>query len=614
MSKNSFFFKKNCFNNYDDEKRITKPFYSYLGYYFKDTDRQEYPVLLYFGKDEIAIYFTKKDGKVYKVFSLYVAEGQLNQNMLSKKIEDYALVPYWPLKKNAVSDLGEFYVDATLLNIGFFSDYFGFEYSNNSFNRIFLPGSRQEKIEVHADTIEFKKIHKKDIENDIWRIDEDGIKTSKVNFSKLLLDFLFELDYADTFEDENFYKIQAHIQDNLLLDALSKKCRYLSELHKVNNFSRTKIKQTLPKTFLDAEKEWLNVCRLISYKPVFVSPNSLFQDPEIEVNNVLFKARIGKTEKKRLSYLGSDEESIKLKNEASTFFMRKYDIISAFRVLLPDWCLFLLPLLLLFIPLGDFYLPVEKFGQTWYWTGFSSFFIPLTLLMIMIGYLAIRGINLFKLLLPRMLLGIMIGWSLFWGTEELWKKAFIAQPGGLLILNLILLTILFLYIFTDISNQTYKESNLRIAGKSVCLIVVAMLVSFVMGFYVVQFGAKSFLENSGFLQDNRLYFLDKIKNPAKEETFEKDITNFIDYIYSKELINNSIENDLDLFMRNYKVHKKYRENLSSRPIEIKVGPWEPLIGTIRYIWPVIFSQFIMSILFGIVLQMLWEDRPITEPL
>jgi hypothetical protein len=33
-----------------------------------------------------------------------------------------------------------------------------------------------------------------------------------------------------------------------------------------------------------------------------------------------------------------------------------------------------------------------------------------------------------------------------------------------------------------------------------------------------------------------------------------------------------------------------------------------------YIWSVHFSQFMMSILFGIVLQLLWEDRPITEPL
>jgi hypothetical protein len=33
-----------------------------------------------------------------------------------------------------------------------------------------------------------------------------------------------------------------------------------------------------------------------------------------------------------------------------------------------------------------------------------------------------------------------------------------------------------------------------------------------------------------------------------------------------------------------------------------------------YIWSVHLSQFMVSILIGIVLQLLWEDRPITEPL
>jgi len=33
-----------------------------------------------------------------------------------------------------------------------------------------------------------------------------------------------------------------------------------------------------------------------------------------------------------------------------------------------------------------------------------------------------------------------------------------------------------------------------------------------------------------------------------------------------------------------------------------------------YIWSIHLSQFMVSILIGIVLQLLWEDRPITEPL
>jgi hypothetical protein len=47
----------------------------------------------------------------------------------------------------------------------------------------------------------------------------------------------------------------------------------------------------------------------------------------------------------------------------------------------------------------------------------------------------------------------------------------------------------------------------------------------------------------------------------------------------------------------------------------------PLLGIFRgwkkgvyYIWSILFSQLVLSILMGVVLQLLWEDRPITEPL
>ena len=33
-----------------------------------------------------------------------------------------------------------------------------------------------------------------------------------------------------------------------------------------------------------------------------------------------------------------------------------------------------------------------------------------------------------------------------------------------------------------------------------------------------------------------------------------------------------------------------------------------------YVWSIHLSQFMVSILIGIVFQLLWEDRPITEPL
>ena len=52
-----------------------------------------------------------------------------------------------------------------------------------------------------------------------------------------------------------------------------------------------------------------------------------------------------------------------------------------------------------------------------------------------------------------------------------------------------------------------------------------------------------------------------------------------------------------------------RKNYSSIDIHF---PWKTAKAI--YVWSILFSQLVVSILIGVVLQLLWEDRPITEPL
>ena len=602
MTKGNFFFERQEFLLSD----IKKAYYTYLGYFLREDrdkgiDKRRHPISIYFGKDEIAVYYTKDDSQLLKIFSLYVAEGTINQQMLAKKVEDYAKMPLWPLSNDLIEDelgtsgsngpmdCGRLRVDPVLLRTGFFSSYYGFEFGEDRFSKINLPGSRSKIVEiVDEKTLRFKygtdEESGEKLKQDEWTLKDGKIKTNKINFSKILLDFLFELDFANTFEDENFFQLQPHIQNNLVLDGLTKKCQYLLQLSKIRTFKQETQNSQLTKPFQDVEKEWLNVCRLEHYKPIFASPHSLFDAPESEVRNFIFKAKIGEGKKKRREYLTRKEDAA-LRNEICTFFMTKYDILSAFRILMPGWAIVLLGITLISIPLGDYIL--DDFN--WYVSGLSSIGLPIAGIFFLAVHYWAKRINLFKLLLPRLFLGIMLGWSVFWSTEELWKEAVITNEQKIVVVNIVLFVILFLYIFTDIRNKLVRIPDSTVIKRAFGIIFLAMLISFVQGFYVIQFKAKPMLENSGFLE-----------NKLVEEGPNIDISRgkFNNEPNADSQAPNS-KYDGSLFgLRNFTTVKLFSNNDCH----------------LRYIWSVHLSQLMMSIMIGIVLQLLWEDRPITEPL
>ena len=133
-------------------------------------------------------------------------------------------------------------------------------------NRLFKREKRPDDIRIEREKVTF---YIKDRENSAQKnyvlkpIDEwewEGknskdkvIKTSYINFRRILVDFLFELDQkTNTFEDKNFLKIRFTLQDNKVLDALSRKLNYLCELRRLQE---TQIKhKILPKPFLKAER------------------------------------------------------------------------------------------------------------------------------------------------------------------------------------------------------------------------------------------------------------------------------------------------------------------------------------------------------------------------
>ena len=611
MNSSSLFFERSEFEAPD----IRKPFYLYKGYTVDRVGREICPVILHFGKDEIVFSYRLPGDKVYRVFSLYVADGELNQRMLTRKVENYWKMPLWqPIQSE------KFYVDSSLLDISYFSCMYGFDFGKDGFgeSRMFDARKTSRDFSLGKEYLHFayrperERGGKEGERTDTWKIDDKGrILTDCINFRRILLDFLYELENTNTFEDENFFKLQPALQNNKLLDALARKCRYLDELYKLRNYKRTGPDKKLPKRFRNAEESWLNACFLEPYLEVFTSADSLFDTVEEEVERVFFKSRIGAIRQKRTQTFTQNDS--RLRNQTATFFLRQYSLYNAFRTLLPPSVLGLIAGLMILVPTGDLIckniLPKA---------GLFSFGLPFLALLGVVGYYVTRRINLFKLMLPRMFLGIMIGWAMFWSSEESWKAALVANAGKIAVVNVVLLVFLLLYVFTDIRNKLIRVRDGAVLRRTVGVLFFAMLISFVQGFYVLQIMAEPMLENSGFLTSENL----RIKKPKTDlQNLTKD-----EHVVIKAIKPDIIKDYTLEFQTISTTERKVAKNDNNVTI-LGEQHNRKLFGIpnyyslpsffgkpFYYIWSVHLSQFMMSILFGIVLQLLWEDRPITEPL
>ena len=624
MKRLNYFFRRKEFT----PPKVKQPFYEYLGYFVqKRNGKKLYPISIYFGKDEISVSFTDVRGRIHKVFSLYVAEGELNQKKLSSQIENYWKMPIWPLKKDVAeilkdrsgSEVVDLHIDPQLLSSGAFGKYFGINITDDyKFveANLFKDRGKKKDFEIINDGCQINFSCKKDSEEtdkEEWTLNESLITTNKINFRKILLDFLFELEFANTFEDKNFFHLQPVLQDNKVLDALTRKSTYLLELYHLKNHQQETKKPNLPIKFKNPEKAWLNVCFLESYKDVFASRNSIFRAPEQEAELVLFKTRIGASSRDRSELFTKDD--VDLRNQSATFFLRNYSICSAFRALLHPAVIYLLPVLLLLIPLGDFCLNRDSdSGVLKQFVGVSSIGIPIMMLAALIIHYSITGINLFKLVLPRLFLGIMLGWTVLWGAEELWKSAVIENAERILVVNSVLFVLIYLYIFTDIRNKLIRLQETAVLKRAGVLILFAMLISFVQGFYVLQVQAKPMLENSGFLTSDNPKLFGPTKAPKIKDIKIKGIKHLGSY---DSLVIGEITHRVDGDNKDNEISILNSDRQGERKLlGIKNFSIAKLFtGTeFYYIWSVHLSQFMVSILIGIVLQLLWEDRPITEPL
>lgn len=614
--KTGFFFERQNFSN----PEISQPYYIYRGYCLKNNPGH-YPFRLHFDRDEIFIAYVDEDGSAGKVFSLPVAEGEISQKSLSEKIEKYWKMPLW-VPPNGKKKEDIFLIDRTLLKISFFPIYNGFEFDSK--NKIFYPSRLFSKKSVppeltisHQDIVfayqnrceqncRTNRLIKDNKFTAIWNSKNNKrITTNHINFRHILLDFLFELDNTKTFEDKAFYELQPTLKNNRLLDALTRKAEYVQELHNVRDFHTSQSQKELYKPFKDREKQWLEVCFRVEYQDVFTSSISIFEPEYEEVKQTIYHSNIGRAKENRRQLFTQND--IRLQHQVATFFLRQHALWNGFRTLMHPAMLFLFLAGLVLILFGDLLLSELNTSLV----GLFCFGVPPLFLLITIGYYLKFRINLFRLMLPRLFLGIMIGWASFWDSEGAWETALISKEYTLVLMNIALFVVMALFIYTDIRNKLIRAKEISVVVRTFALLSFAMLISLVQGFYVLQVKAVPVLLTSDFLIMGHILKKDDPRLGGKtQENRKLSEAEKIDVIFNNT--KPSFDTKEKEFLKNEYFDGDKLFGRFKRGISIKAFNKDDLI--IYYIWPLLLSQFMVAIIIGLALQLLWEDKSITEPL
>lgn len=210
-------------------------------------------------------------------------------------------------------------------------------------------------------------------------------------------------------------------------------------------------------------------------------------------------------------------------------------------------------------------------------------------------YCIFLRVNILRLFLPRVLMGVIIGWLGFLATEELWKYTLFLSLMSIVIVGAVVAFIVWFCIYTEIYNKVKK--NREAALRAAIIFVLGVIESLLIGLLACTAMGKPMIENSGILTksyiDNHMSELGVKFNPPTSQ-IESDHESNSEHYPIDVLSEIPFYGDLRLLHRlKFTKFVKY---------EFRVYP------------SILFVRSIFALFVGITLQLLWEDKPVTEPL
>ncbi len=466
------------------------------------------------------------------------------------------------------------------------------------------------------------------------------LKDSKylLSFRELILDFLFDVEHCRVFRSSSLYKkMKESLTSDPFFVALSAKYDFYYKRKTLINHTgeNSPVSKKLYNDYYKAHNQWLDIICEPGMGSIICENNKWFDEIEKEHKNVLFYRQInliytqkkekGKKKEKEICKIvvdGEEKAIIEAVNRADTidnfqksgnWLIRRYDLINALRLSRigtkrNQWLLSI-PILLYIVA---YILCCRMFCYTdltfeFDWGFFflnifliiPSFVIVTLIILLIIGWC--RGIRLTGLLLPRILMAIFTAWFAIALITENWLISFdINLFNRKTIWTIIGLSIIVLgFMLNEIKGIARGLNIWRLLYRIGVIFIVALSYSLVVGTTTSSYVAKKLMlrqniahefwdKDNGKKFNNYAPINKELGQNPNDATFNHDFES-LSYLNSHRLGDEEAK---------HKILYKY-----------EIGEFN------LYIFPgmLLVSAFI-AMFVGIFLQLIFEDKPITEPL
>ncbi len=372
-----------------------------------------------------------------------------------------------------------------------------------------------------------------------------------------------------------------------------------------------------------------------------------------------------------------DSQNIRILRESTRWFLRRYDMLSSFRSVLQyknnrKYGLWVAAVFsFLFFPLYLQEIAPKEDGLNivalaiYLLLGFIPFLLLFLVLLYRRMFLPIIGA-----MLPRLLMATASSWLFFTTTEELWKSDFDLKLNEIFWIFILLLLPIVSFMAVEIRNQAPDIPSTALGGRISQVLLIGLIYSFIIGLFFTNLTGEKILVRSGYLTE----FYKKNLNSGLFDSKKKVVTTalalglmngsdetLVNYMGKEELqkemmekqwmINQNSEkfdnitflaklaymddkvNPIDDYADNkwieiilkadpagaYDKLSLFTYSLFSKNIQLKydvpVVLWPGQSAGMVVVFPgMLIFRAVFALFMGIFVQLIFEDKPITEPL
>jgi hypothetical protein len=453
----------------------------------------------------------------------------------------------------------------------------------------------------------------------------EEIKKDEIYFRKLLLDFIYDLEHTHVFENSPYYEeAEVRLRENFMFNAIAAKAAYYwardnwTQNQAVNN-------NIYAENLAEAEKQWLRMLRYEQNCNYGSYSGGWFKNVEEEYKDVVFpnspfnrydwrKKLEEDLESNRSKDSHAKDDNVNITRESVRWFLRRYSFGNSLRVLmsLSKWraIVFVSAEAFLFIILPMILNGYLKYSVLNYLLLYMCGIVFLSILLPVL-FICKLALPVLGMLMPRLIMAISSAWILFTTTEEIYKSSFdMTFSTGWWVVLLIIPVMLFMML--EIRNIAPDVNFPSICCRCLVILGIGFIYSLLIGMFFINFTAKRILPRSGYLP-TFYYELNKDEDKDKkaiqwENPYEGDSLQKL-----KATLSTKLYSDLK------EVHPKSNEVcpiLSECPVllEIEMKILKTFCFHLDVLPRMLFSKAIFALFIGIFIQLIFEDKPITEPL